>query len=465
MKPIFERLLASIPDYQAFLTAQELDESSFALAKEYPDIVSVFPFGKTKEGRTLYCMKISGGPHIGLMFGCPHPNEPIGTMMLEHLTRSLAEDDELRRELDYTWYIVKAWDYDGLVLNEQWLKGPYTLYEYSRHFFRPAGHKQVDWTFPIDYKELHFHDSIPETKAMMKLIEEIRPEFIYSLHNAGFGGVYWYETDATPEIWDEMRKAPKEMGIPMNLGEPEAPYCQLLSPAIYKELSITDEYDYMEKYGMKDIGQIIRVGSCSTDYAWKLCRSFTLLTEEPYFFDRRIDDLSPADQTRRDVALQGLAWNAEANRYLTDTLKRTIEYMDKDNPFRLALEAFTENKSEEATRRMISENPEFDRTATVAEKFDHLLKKKFYKLLSYGMLIRANEWELDRMDATGETNEEKRTALTLAMKTAEEEHRKLADYLEREIDYQVVPIRKLVYIQLKCGLLMADYLKSHSQTD
>ena len=81
------------------------------------------------------------------------------------------------------------------------------------------------------------------------------------------------------------------------------------------------------------------------------------------------------------------------------------------------------------------------------------------------MLIRANEWELDRMDATGETNEEKRIALTLAMKTAEEEHRKLADYLEREIDYQVVPIRKLVYIQLKCGLLMADYLKSHSQTD
>ena len=108
MKSVFERLLASIPDYQAFLTAQELDESSFALAKEYPDIVSVFPFGKTKEGRTLYCMKISGGPHVGLMFGCPHPNEPIGTMMLEHLTRSLAEDDELRRELDYTWYIVKA---------------------------------------------------------------------------------------------------------------------------------------------------------------------------------------------------------------------------------------------------------------------------------------------------------------------------------------------------------------------
>ena len=106
MKQVYERLLADIPDYKAFLTARELDESSFALAKEHPDIVSVFPFGETKEGRALYCMKISGGSHVGLMFGCPHPNEPIGTMMLEHLTRSLAENEELRKELDYTWYIV-----------------------------------------------------------------------------------------------------------------------------------------------------------------------------------------------------------------------------------------------------------------------------------------------------------------------------------------------------------------------
>ena len=461
MKPVYERLLAAIPDSREFLTAQELDASSFALAEKYPDIVSVFPFGETKEGRTLYCMKISGGSHVGLMFGCPHPNEPIGTMMLEHLTKSLAEDEELRRELDYTWYIVKAWDYDGLVLNEKWLKGPYTLYNYSRNFFRPAGHKQVDWTFPIDYKELHFHDSIPETKAMMKLIGDIRPEFIYSLHNAGFGGVYWYETAATPEIWDQMRAAPVAMGIPMNLGEPEAPYCQLLSPAIYKELSITDEYDYMEKYGMKDIGSAIKVGSCSADYAWKLCKSFTLLTEEPYFFDKRIDDLGPADITRREAALQGLDWNARANEFLRGTLNRTLEYMDPDNPFRLALEAFTVSRSEAATRRMIDENPDFARTATVAEKFDNLLVKKFYKLLSYGMLTRANEWELERMAKNGEDNPDKMIALKHAAAIAEDEHKKLADTLESEIDYQVVPIRKLVYIQLTCGLLMAEYLKEH----
>ena len=369
----------------------------------------------------------------------------------------------LRDELDYTWYIVKAWDYDGLMLNEKWLKGPYTLYNYSRNFFRPAGFKQVDWTFPIDYKELHFHSPIPETQAMMKLIDEIRPEFIYSLHNAGFGGVYWYETAATPEIWDDLHAAPLSQDVPMNLGEPEAPYCQLLAPAIYKELSITDEYDYLEKYGTKNIGQAIKVGSCSADYANRRWGSFTMLTEEPYFFDRRINDLSPADITRGEAALEGLDWGAQANRFLSGELNKTIQYMDAENPFRLALEAFTVNRSEEATRNMIASNPDFAKPATVAEKFDNLLVKKFYKLLQYGMLIRANELELERMGAAGEVNPQKEAALTAAVAAATQEHKKLADYLEEAIDYEVVPIRKLVYIQLCCGLHMAEYLKAHPE--
>ena len=33
--------------------------------------------------------------------------------------------------------------------------------------------------------------------------------------------------------------------------------------------------------------------------------------------------------------------------------------------------------------------------------------------------------------------------------------------LEREIDYQVIPIKKLVTIQLACGMLEADYVRHH----
>lgn len=462
MKSIYQKLLSGIPDYKEFLTVDEMDESSRRLAAGHPDCVELFEMGKTRQGHPLLCLKIGSGSRNALMFGCPHPNEPIGTMMLEYFTKNLAENKELRDELDYTWYIVKAWDADGLRLNEKWLKGPYTLYNYSRNFFRPAGHKQVDWTFPVDYKELHFHDTIPESEAMMKLIDDIKPSFIYSLHNAGFGGVYWYISKPMPEIYEEMYAAANSQQVPINFGEPESPSCVAFAPAIYANLGIETEYDYLEKYGGGiNPADVIGSGDCSSSYAGARYDSFTLLTEMPYFYDERIKDMSESDTIRRDAALQKLDWQDRTSAFLRETLAISQQYMDPENPFMLAVNAFTKGGSSDATRKMIAENPDFAKKATVAEKFDNLCASKFYKYLSYGQLLRANETELEKMDKAGEQNPEKRAALQKAFDIMVKAHKDMTDELESEINYQVVPIRKLVYIQLACGLLTAEYLKEH----
>lgn len=462
MKRLFEDVINRIPDYKVFLTVDEMDENSKKLAEEYPDVVKLFEIGRTRNNHPLYCLKIGNGSNNALMFGCPHPNEPIGAMLLEYFSRELAENKELREELDYTWYIVKSWDADGTKLNENWFKGPFTLYNYARNFFRPAGHQQVDWTFPIDYKNLHFHNPIPETRAMMKLIDDIRPKFIYSLHNAGFGGVYWYITWETPEVYEAMKNAAKKQGVPLNLGEPEAPYCVAFAPAIYQSLGIRQDYDYLEQYGVKNPEEQIKCGTCSADYAYELCNSFTLLTELPYFYDKRINDMSESDMSRKDAVLESLEFSEEADEFIRSTLNSTIEYMNDKNPFKLALEAFTNNKeSNEATRKMISENPDYNRAATVAEKFDNLLVAKFYKMLSYGLLVRANEFELENMRKNNEDNPEKKAKLEEAFNKSLSRLKELSDYLEKEIDYEVIPIKKLISIQLECGLLMADYLKNN----
>ena len=464
MNQIFKDLLSNIPDYKEFLTVDELDASSHALAEKYPDVVSIFEMGRTKDDHPLLCLKIGSGSKNALMFGCPHPNEPIGTMMLEYFTENLAKNKALRDELDYTWYVVKAWDADGLRLNEKWLKGPYTIYNYSRNFFRPAGHRQVDWTFPIDYKDLHFHDPIPETTAMMKLIDEVKPAFIYSLHNAGFGGVYWYISNPLPELYDDMYAAANKVQVPLNLGEPEAPYCVAFAPAIYESMGIEQEYDYMEKYAPAgtNIGERFRVGNCSESYARPRYGSFTLLTELPYFFDKRIMDLSEGTMTRKDAVLQKLAAGEESDRYILETMEISKQYFAPLNPFWLALEAFTSQRDNDATRNMVETNPDFAKKATVAEEFDNLLMSRFYKSLSYGMLIRVNEYELTEMERTGEVNEAKRAALEKARDIAIVHHKELTDQLERDIHYEVVPIRKLVSIQLECGLLVSKYLHEHN---
>lgn len=308
-------------------------------------------------------------------------------------------------------------------------------------------------------QELHFHEPIPETQAMMKLINKIKPHFIYSLHNAGFGGVYWYISQPLDPLYDQMRAAAKRVDVPLNLGEPETPYCQALSPAVYRSLGIEQEYDYMEKYGETDIGEKLKVGNCSESYARERYGSFTLLTELPYFYDKRIMDLSEGTMTRRDAVIKNLDESRKSDEYLKGVMAKTRSFLDPENPFLLALEAFTKASDDQSTRRMVESNPDFARKATVAEEFDNLLMSRFYKSLSYGMAIRMNEYELDRMEHTGERNEIKEKKLRDAVGEAEEAHKELTDELERELHYEVVPIKKLVSIQLECGLLVSDYLR------
>ena len=56
MNEVFKRLLEEIPEYEHFLTAEELDASSRALAEAFPETVSLRTIGKTIAGRDLLCL-------------------------------------------------------------------------------------------------------------------------------------------------------------------------------------------------------------------------------------------------------------------------------------------------------------------------------------------------------------------------------------------------------------------------
>ena len=74
-------------------------------------------------------------------------------------------------------------------LNEGWLKGPFVRSHYGRHFYRPAGEEQVEWTFPFEYKKAYFDAVLPETLALMRQIDKRKPTLMCSLHNGELGGV------------------------------------------------------------------------------------------------------------------------------------------------------------------------------------------------------------------------------------------------------------------------------------
>jgi hypothetical protein len=467
MKEIYQALLKNIPDDKVFPTVDEMDASSFALAKKYPDIVEIFEMGKTREGHPLLCLKIGNGASNALMFGLPHPNEPIGVMLMEYFTRSLAESAELREELGFTWYIIKAWDADGAKLNEGWFKGPFSISNYVRNFYRPAGYEQVDWTFAIDHKELHFHDTLPESDAMKKLIDDIQPRFIYSLHNAGFGGVYWYATRELPGLYEQLYAVPPKYHVPINRGEPETPSCVPFAPSVYEGLGIAAEYDYVEKYGnvdMKEFVKALRVGDCSASYAKQKYNSFTFLTELPYFYDPRIEDESESDITRKEAILQKTEDHLQATEELLGVLDISKSLLAPENHFLRAIGAFTGTSEEDANtlKNLIESDPVYEKLATQAEKFDNLLISKFYQSLCAGLLVRANESELELLKKSG-GDSEKEAVLTKATQESLALLKRSTDFLEEQLNYTVVPIKDLVGVQLECGLLVIEYLKEHPE--
>jgi hypothetical protein len=443
-------IVNDVPDYQVFLTVDELKASSRQLADQYPRIVETLPVGHSRQGDSIEALKIGDGPGKALLFAMPHPNEPIGSMMLEYLSHRLAEDETLREELGYTWYLIKCIDPDGTRLNEGWFKGPFSITNYARHYYRPPSFQQVEWTFPIDYKTLHFHDPLPETQSLMALMERSRPDFLYSLHNSGFGGVYFYISGESPSLYEPLHKLVASQDLPLHLGEPEIPYATEYARAIYKVPVRAETYDFYEEQTDTDPAEVLKGGTSSFDFARSLCDPFCLVCEMPYFYNPTIHDTSPSDMVRRDAILQGLEQARKDFEFLQEQYDEVKDALTVPSPFRDTIEeslrAFRQRLA--AQENWARTEPKTAETATVAEKFDNLVLRRLYRLFGLGLFVRLLDAQVT---ATGAL-----PTLSAARERAVAAFEARSADLEAELDYTVIPIQKLVRVQLGSALLAAD---------
>ena len=444
-------VLDSVPDYEEFLTVNELNASSRTLADEY-EHVEFFRVGESTEGEPISALRIGKGPRNALLFGFPHPNEPIGSMTLEYLSKRLAEDDGLREELGYTWYIVKCIDPDGARLNEGWFKGEFTPLRYALNYYRPPGKNQVEWTFPVDYKTLHFHSPLPETRALMRLIDEQRPDFMYSLHNAGFCGVYWYIGEELPSLYPRLHELVNSQGLPLHMGEPETPFIEKLDDAIFRMFGIEESYDFNEEHSDVDPATIIENGTSSHGYLRSVCDGFTLVCEMPYYFDERVTDDSPSDVDRREAVLEGIRCGEEDYAFLRPRFEAIATEAKKSTRLYKTMADYIENfeKRMAPRKRHAETTDEYEGKATVAQAFDSLVAGKFGSMLRMGMALRVSDQTLER----GPNKEIEKIKEEIYGRIMETNHE-----VENETDIEIIPIQKLVRVQLGSGLMIADHLR------
>lgn len=453
-----ENILNKIPEIHEFLTPEEMDTSTLALAKKYPEIASVTKIGESRKKHPLYCLKIGNGKKKALMYGCPHPNEPIGCMMLEHLSRILCENKDILEEVDTTFYIIKAVDPDGLNLNAGWLKGPFTYEQYASNFFRPNSTAQVEWTFPITYKEYSFNKPIPETQAVMKLMEEIKPDFVYTLHNASFGGVYYYVSHNKKEILDKLPGAAHRQNLPLNLGEPECAFSKTYAPAIYEFLQATQYYDYYEENLEDDPCKYMVCGGSSMDYMKNVNPdAFIMMAEEPYFYCEEASDLSLCeDITRRETILKGYALRDKIVDHTIEQYNILKKYANPNTMYMQALGMYASNdkSAQIAEIAMMDAHPEeFDIPATKASKFDGFISSPWYSLLGNGMLIGAAKETLKETQEQ-EVKEVLQGIIENCTKFVQEECKKI----EEQIPCRPISIKKLISVQMECAFIVLENL-------
>jgi Zinc carboxypeptidase len=431
------QLLARVPDFREFLTLEELSASSRALAAEYPGLVRLEAIGKSSEGRPIELLTIGHGRTPALFLGVPHPNEPIGTLTLEFLSRLFCEDEGVRARLDATLYVIKVADPDGFVLNEGWFKGDFSPARYALNFYRPPHREQVEWSFPVDYKTLRFTTPSAETATVMRVMERVRPRFFYSLHNAAFCGVYFYVSGERPDLFAGLHALVASQGLALHRGEPEVPYLRTLAPAIYALFGIDDTYEYLARTLGADPAPVIEAGTSSDDWLKRVCEVFSLVCELPYYTAPALGDVSGSGTSRREAVLAGLAraeaLHAEVERGFAaiareapdHRLTRSIADYVKKTPTRLAAE------------RANAAAPAYAREASRAEATDATSCRAFHHMLYLGELCRLAAMMDDRA-----------LAADLEARVSD-----VAAGIESETRLSALPLRPLVSVQAGAGLL------------
>jgi hypothetical protein len=446
-------LVDEVPRFDQFKLVDELEEASLELAKKYPAVVEHRTIGESSDGEPITALVLGEGDRSVFMYGFTHPNEPIGSLTIEYLASRLAANAGLRRRFGCRFIMAKAIDVDGARLNEGWFRGPFDPLTYALNYYRPPPNEQAEWTFPIEYKTLHWRTPNSETRAIKKIVDEFKPEFTYILHNADFGGIYFYLSHDLPSAYAELKNIASSHGLPLHKGEPpDEPYLKSLDEGIYHDYGVTDEYEFLSKTLGCDPATRIDYGTDCYEYIRQMYDGFCLTCELPYFYDERINDPTPTRSRRRDLLLDSLAIEADTHNLINQVLDECDELLDVKSRIYRSIHYRVDSWSDiEQTTRTHAEDRAFDRPATAAEEFDLTTLKRFSQMPTLGMMERLLREAEARRGCQKPSQLREKVHGRLLLLNAE---------ITRESNPQVIPIQTLVMIQLESALVCLRHLES-----
>ncbi|SFG05316.1 Zinc carboxypeptidase [Streptomyces mirabilis] len=275
----------------------EIVSSARTLAAHRPGLCALRQIGVSRAGRPLHLLSVGHAERAVLVVAGAHANEPTGGSTLQALAERVLHERELRA--DTSWHFLLCADPDGASLHVT--PAPRTLFDYHLGFFRPAGPEQPEWSpsvLPPDRLP-------PETRALTRVIDELRPYLQVTLHGTDLGGSWVQLTKDIPGLAEPFAKSAAELHIPVEMGASDAAGWPASGPGVHVMPAPGSDAAYPS---MPDDARH------STWYHTHRYGGLTAVVEVPMWASDLVDD--PAPHPAPDAAMRRLA-----HRLLRDALQ------------------------------------------------------------------------------------------------------------------------------------------------
>jgi len=261
--------------------------------------------------------------------------EPIGGLTVFSLLSLLLQGHPDLVGANVEWHIVPCIDPDGAILNEGWTQQPLNLENHMRHFFAQSPEDQVDMSFPLYHKKLRWDRPSMEASLLKAVIDEVIPDFYYSLHNAriGTGAFYYFKGSVDQAYFAALHELLAKYSISLNA--PNFKRHPRYAEHVYERFSIAYYYDLIETSSTQNPEDVLAdVGAGAPEYLLELKRDALVLTTELTFLQH------PCEGTTTDTgeSLRQVRLRIDAdNKYLCSAIieewGRTQEFLDPTSPF------------------------------------------------------------------------------------------------------------------------------------
>lgn len=326
------QLLNSIPGFTRFPSQSELSERILGLAENQGFRLRCI--GYSKNGLPIHSVKWGRGESKALIVGFPHPNEPVGAASVLSLFHLFQSHPEKMMGDKVEWNIIPCIDPEGVLLNEGWTTKGFSFENYMKNFYRQKVDEQVEWSFPVEYKNFSFKNPTQETKVLMSVIDEIKPDFYIPLHNFMAGGAYFYLGGKHGKTYiPRLKSLVSELGLEFYITDAQASWVKTLAPAFYGEVSVKAQYDYLSQV-CENPEERITSGGSSFDYVKKVNPNVrTLVAELPYVQHSRMNSKIKTAYSKRHIALKSEFYATLTDSLIADAWADVSKELDESSRF------------------------------------------------------------------------------------------------------------------------------------